>query len=133
MGQGPWRVIPACHCPILLTVPPSVWPQALDKLREAKAEDIQVTSDRPFWWAPCQCPVLLGMSEHTQLPLLLWPSGRAPSLPLLKFLECPDQRGGGPQSLLYMTPPTPFLPSWDGDSTTKPGELRPGGPGLLDS
>lgn len=43
--MGLQEVIPAHPGPILLTVPPAVWLQALDKVQEAEAEDIQVTSE----------------------------------------------------------------------------------------
>lgn len=79
MGQWPARGGPSTSLLILLTLPPMVWIQALDKLQEAEAEDIQVTSDPTLWWAPRQSPILFRMQEQTQLPLFLWPSWRAPS------------------------------------------------------
>lgn len=64
------------------------------------------------------------MSEHTQLPLLLWTPQRAPYFPVLEFLEGSDQVL---KPCSIMTPHTPDLARRDGDSTTKLGELRPGG------
>lgn len=74
MGQWPVKDGPSSSLPIFLTLLPLVWVQALDKLQEAKAEDIQVTSDPTLWWAPRQSPLLFGKPEQTQLPLFLWSS-----------------------------------------------------------
>lgn len=72
--SGLQQVIPAHPGPILLTVPPIVWLQALDKLHEAEADDIQVTSEPALLVGtmPMSCHASDARTE--QLPLLLWSS-----------------------------------------------------------
>lgn len=73
---------PAHPVPSLWTIPSIVWLQALDKLQEAKAEDIQVTSELSLLvgTTPMSC-LVLDVGTDPASPSSLVISGGALSLP----------------------------------------------------
>lgn len=130
MGQWPAKGGPSSFLPTLLILSPLVWVQALDKLQEAKAEDIQVTYDLNLWWALRQCPVLFGMPEQTQLPFSSGHLGGLLLPSVLKLLEGPDWEPKPCSELPLLLPPTK---QGLGQHDQARGTEKRGEAGLLDS
>ena len=118
-ASGLQELIPAHPGPSLLTVPPEVWLQVLDKLQEAEAEDIQVTSEltllagtTPMSWPASDA----GTDPASPSSLVIWVElgggvGGPALSPVLKFLTGPCLEA---QGMLRVIPLTPLPPSGDG-------------------